>query len=211
MNNSILDAYLDAYLAYDIEAVNNLYKNIKEEKENSNMKHATTIDTYICVGDKKYNIDSMTSRITSRNEHQEINACARLSPYNEFNPYEPEKVIFNDPATIVFWKDGTKTVVKAVYEPFDKEKGLAMAIAKKALGNKGKYFNVFKKFISESDKVEKERKCSKCKTVPPSIDYHDKLNDALQQAYHEAIKNVESFGEALNEISRTWSDYDFRC
>ena len=193
MNNSFLDAY-DAYLAYDIEAVNNYYKNIKGEKENSNMKHATTIDTYVCVGDKKYNIDSMTSRITSRNEYQEISACTHLSPYNEFNPYEPEKVIFNDPATIVFWKDGTKTVVKAVYEPFDKEKGLAMAIAKKALGNKGEYFNVFKKFISESDKVEKERKRSKCNTVPPSIDYHDKLNDAIQQAYHEAIKNVESFG-----------------
>ena len=172
MNNSLLDAYLDVYLAYDIEAVNNLYKNIKEEKENSNMKHATTIDTYICVGDKKYNIDSMTSRITSRNEYQEINACTHLSTYNEFNPYEPEKVIFNDPATIVFWKDGTKTVVKAVYEPFDKEKGLAMAIAKKALGNEGKYFNVFKKFINESGK-----------TVPTSIDYHDKLSDALQQAY----------------------------
>ena len=198
MNNSFLDACLDAYLAYDIEAVNNLYKNIKEEKENSNMKHATTIDTYICVGDKKYNIDSMTSRITSRNEYQEINACTHLSPYNEFNPYEPEKVIFNDPATIVFWKDGTKTVVKAVYEPFDKEKGLAMAIAKKALGNEGKYFNMFKKFINESD------------TVSPSIDYHDKLNGTLQQAYHEAIKNVESFGEALNKVSRTWSDYDFR-
>ena len=206
MNNSLLDAYI----AYDIEAVNNLYKNIKEEKENSNMKHATTLDTYICVGDKKYNIYSMTSNITSRDEYQEINAYTRLTPYNEFNPYEPEKVIFNDPATIVFWKDGTKTVVKAVYEPFDKEKGLAMAIAKKALGNKGEYFNVFKKFISESDKVEKERKCSKCNTVPPSIDYHDKLNDALQQAYHEAIKNVESFGEALNKVSRTWSDYDFR-
>ena len=209
MNNSFLDAY-DAYIAYDIEAVNNFCKNIKEEKENSNMKHATTLDTYICVGDKKYNIDSMTSRITSRDEYQEINACTHLSPYNEFNPYEPEKVIFNDPATIVFWKDGTKTVVKAVYEPFDKEKGLAMAIAKKALGNEGKYFNMFKKFISESDKVEKDRKCSKCKTVPPAIDYHDKLNGALQQAYHEAIKNVESFGEALNKVSRTWSDYDFR-
>ena len=193
MSNSLLDAYL-----YGIEELSNLYKNNKEEKENSNMKHATTIDTYICVGDKKYNIDSMTSRITSRDEYQEINACTRLSPYNEFNPYEPEKVIFNDPATIVFWKDGTKTVVKAVYEPFDKEKGLAMAIAKKALGNEGKYFNMFKKFINESD------------TVLPSIDYHDKLNGTLQQAYHEAIKNVESFGEALNKVSRTWSDYDFR-
>ena len=39
-----------------------------------------------------------------------------------------KKVIFNDPATIVLWSDGTKTVVKAEGEPFDPEKGLAMAI-----------------------------------------------------------------------------------
>lgn len=58
-----------------------------------------------------------------------------------------KKVIFNDPATIVFWKDGTKTVVKANNEPYDPEKGLAMAISKKILGNKGNYFNEFKKWL----------------------------------------------------------------
>ena len=59
-----------------------------------------------------------------------------------------KKVIYNDPATIVFWSDGTKTVVKA--QPgdiFDPEKGLAMAIAKKACGNKGNYYNGFKKWL----------------------------------------------------------------
>lgn len=60
-------------------------------------------------------------------------------------------VIFNDPATIVFWNDGTKTVVKAENEPFDREKGLAMAIAKKHLGNKGNYFETFKKYIKEDE------------------------------------------------------------
>jgi hypothetical protein len=58
-------------------------------------------------------------------------------------------VIFNDPATIVFWEDGTKTVVKAQDEEFDPEKGLAMAISKKALGNQGNYCNEFKKWIPE--------------------------------------------------------------
>ena len=62
-------------------------------------------------------------------------------------PIEIKRVIFNDPATIVFWKDGTKTVVKATNEPFDKEKGLAMCIAKKWFGNTGKYFDIFKQFI----------------------------------------------------------------
>ena len=47
-----------------------------------------------------------------------------------------DKVVFNDPATIVFWKDGSKTIVKCgENESFDPEKGLAMAIAKKAFGN----------------------------------------------------------------------------
>lgn len=50
-------------------------------------------------------------------------------------------VIFNEPATIVFWADGTKTVVKCHAEKFDPEKGLAMAITKKALGNKYDYYN----------------------------------------------------------------------
>lgn len=43
-----------------------------------------------------------------------------------------KNVIFNDPATIVFWGDGTKTVVKCSEDDvYDAEKGLSMAIAKK--------------------------------------------------------------------------------
>ena len=56
-------------------------------------------------------------------------------------------VIYNDPATIVFWKDGTKTVVKADDEEYDPEKGLAMAFCKKVFGNKGNYYKVFKKWL----------------------------------------------------------------
>lgn len=61
---------------------------------------------------------------------------------------EIKKVIFNKPATIVFWADGTKTVVKSHgKEKYDKEKGLAMAISKKVLGNEGRYYDTFKKFL----------------------------------------------------------------
>jgi hypothetical protein len=67
-------------------------------------------------------------------------------------PPEIKEVIFNDPATIVFWSDGTKTVVKAINEPFDKEKGLAMAFMKKHLGNKGRYFETIKKYTKENNK-----------------------------------------------------------
>ncbi len=62
-------------------------------------------------------------------------------------------MIFNDPATIVFWSDGTKTVVKCEYEDFDPEKGFAMAIAKRAFGNQGNYYNIFKKWLSKEESV----------------------------------------------------------
>lgn len=62
-----------------------------------------------------------------------------------------KNVIFNDPATIVFWSDNTKTVVKAQDEPFDPEKGLAMAICKRALGNEGNYYNEIKKWLLKEE------------------------------------------------------------
>lgn len=68
---------------------------------------------------------------------------------------EIKNVIFNDPATIVFWEDGTKTVVKCQDgDKFDHEKGLAMAIAKKAYGNKGSYCNKLKKWLPKEEPVD---------------------------------------------------------
>ena len=59
-----------------------------------------------------------------------------------------KKVIFNNPATIVYWKDGTKTVVKCGKDDtFDAEKGLALCFMKKALGNKGNFNNTIKEYI----------------------------------------------------------------
>ena len=44
---------------------------------------------------------------------------------------EIDRVIFNDPATVVIWKDGKKTIVKTQKgEKYDPEKGLAMAVMK---------------------------------------------------------------------------------
>lgn len=74
-----------------------------------------------------------------------------------------KKVILHNPATIVFWYDGTKTVVKCqdgdVYSP---EVGIAMCYMKKALGNKSNFNNTFKKHISivEKEVVDKPEKKS---------------------------------------------------
>ena len=74
---------------------------------------------------------------------------------NNYRVPQIKDVIYNDPATIVLWMDGTKTVVKCgdcdIYDP---EKGLAMAIAKKALGNQGNYYETFKNWLPEEDELD---------------------------------------------------------
>ena len=61
-----------------------------------------------------------------------------------------KKVIFNKPATIVFWADGTKTVVKcADFDIWDPEKGLVMAVCKRVYGKE--FHKIFKDFMPEED------------------------------------------------------------
>ena len=79
------------------------------------------------------------------------------SVYGATGQFRPQikNVIFNDPATIVFWTDGSKTVVKCQEGDFyDHEKGLAMAISKKILGNNYSYYNTFKKWLKKAPKQE---------------------------------------------------------
>ncbi len=59
-----------------------------------------------------------------------------------------DKVIFNNPTTVVLWKDGTKTVSKAHNgDVFDKEKGLAMCVIRKLCRNRN-YDKVFATWCS---------------------------------------------------------------
>lgn len=46
----------------------------------------------------------------------------------------PKRIIAHGPATIVWWSDGTKTVVKRHSEEDDPEKALAMALARRVWG-----------------------------------------------------------------------------
>ena len=64
-----------------------------------------------------------------------------------------KNVIFAPPATIVYWSDGSKTVVKCSEKDiFDPEKGLAMAIAKRCGGNKGSYYKEIRHWVEKSGK-----------------------------------------------------------
>ena len=98
-------------------------------------------------------------------------------------------IIFNPPATIVFWMDGTKTVVKDQGEVFyDPEKGMAMAVAKKAFGNQGNYYNQFKKYIDIWEKKqEAEFTSSYANTVLG--DLIEKFRNSLIKTNYNTVSN----------------------
>lgn len=103
--------------------------------------------------------------------------------------HEIKKVIFNGPATVVYWEDGTKTVVKCSKDDeFDPEKGLAMAIAKKFFGNENGYSKNIKKW---TDTYKDEDAATSINTGASGVgnSFAD-FADAMTTVLNDIIKNM---------------------
>ncbi len=72
-----------------------------------------------------------------------------------------KNVIFNPPATVVYWTNGTKTVVKCnENDIFDPEKGLALAVAKRCAGNHGAYYAEIRHWVEKCWKGNPNKPCT---------------------------------------------------
>ena len=82
-----------------------------------------------------------------------------------------ERIIFNPPATVVYWIDGTKTVVKTMEgDRFEKYAGFAMACMKKMFGSTGTAKNIMKEFDSTPEpKPKKEEPKPKGPVFDPKM------------------------------------------
>ena len=139
---------------YNIEAI------ISNCSDSLNYK---IFDIEVTISTKELNTITLRKKDKRRNEmpveRKSTSSCVYYASTTAKSISAPsiKKVIFNYPATIVLWSDGSKTVVKCqdgdIYDP---EKGLAMAISKKALGNKGNYCNEFKKWLPEDEEEEEK-------------------------------------------------------
>ena len=106
--------------------------------------------TLVIPSDRYTLMFDCTSKNDSTTKHSALVPKCTPIPTN----YLPEirNVKFNGPATIVFWEDGTKTVVKCQDgDDYSEEVGLAMCIVKKVFGNKSKYNDIFKKWCTSYD------------------------------------------------------------
>lgn len=153
-----------------------------------------------CVGWNKYASDILTNPALAMDIDKEMKMLAKAGLNSLFGVKSVErktdmrikKVYFNDPATVVLWEDGTKTIVKAgkgdIYDP---EKGLAMAIAKKALGNQGNYYEVFKKWLPEEEYDEYEDQLKQMK------EYIDELEKERHEKHQTVMLTPEELAEKL--------------
>jgi len=149
----------------------------------NNVGEATTMEFRAKVED--YNEIEFLINSTNKGKY-EINLLAN----NNFPNIK--KVIFNKPATIVLWEDGTKTVVKCsdkdIWNP---EKGLAMCLIKKICGNDNSYHKIFKKWIPEDEyeffKEALHLLASKC-IIPIPLPPQEKSDIVMKK---KMIENIE--------------------
>ena len=102
-----------------------------------------------------------------------------------------DRIIFNPPATIVFWDDGTKTVVKCMEDqPYEKYAGFAMACMKKMFGSTSRAKAIMKECDEDEIKAAAEElnpnpNPKKNVSKPKFIDLKQLIN-----AFADAVKNV---------------------
>lgn len=97
---------------------------------------------------------------------RDMKALVRLSEMDDMRASslmpKATKCIFDGHATIVFWDDGTKTVVKCqkedYWDKYSEEAGVALCFMKKMLGNKGNFNNTLNELVDDGIKHRAKKK-----------------------------------------------------
>lgn len=106
-------------------------------------------------------VNSVETFVDYLNQDTNVQIDARVANKSrkyptQVNPFNIKRVIFNGPATIVFWNDGTKTVVKCAEEEiYNKRTAIMWAIMKKAYGNSSRVNKAFDELI-EGDEASND-------------------------------------------------------
>lgn len=186
----LVDEWVERIVKYMVEKENNMInKNCESYDKCKRVKGKG-----FCDGcDNMFN--GMFDEAFKKYVQHDIDTLVKTHGYVTFkkpsNPFAIKNVIFNPPATIVFWEDGTKTVVKAgEHDMFDPEKGLAMAISKRALGGKHDYYEPFAKWVG---KYEYQCKKQMRKEWDVNVSAGDEWFSKWAKRQNESCKPMEEF------------------
>ena len=118
--------------------------------------------------------------------------------YETYNPLHVDRIIFSPPATIVFWKDGTKTVVKcADGEPFSEYNGFAAALLKKVFGSN----SAVKKIIQRKKQYDASAKATPASAQTTTLEQRFK---ELVNEYEHLKNRAENLNLYLRKVETTF-------
>lgn len=139
------------------------------------------------------NVGDILSRIEKLENEQKKEDPAPMAPTCKSEPLTIDHVVFSGPATIVFWKDGDKTVVKCTEgDEYSYEVGIAMATLKKIFGSSySAYRHDVRKAINKE--IDRQIRAERKKNTVTKRDAMGlaKIVNAIVDSFNEPKKGTE--------------------
>jgi hypothetical protein len=132
-----------------LDIINELYNDKEIEKKEDKIELSASVP-------QKGKFNSIDSSAINTDDYftfvpKEAVILKSYNPKKVFNVPNVEKVLFRNPATIVWFSDGTKSVAICGYDDvYDKETGMAICLCKRMLGNK-EYRELMDKWCYEKE------------------------------------------------------------
>ena len=110
------------------------------------------------------------------------------------------RIVFSPPATIVFWDDGTKTVVKAMEgENYEKYAGFAMACMKKMFGSTCRAKKIMEECDLENLRPPRAPESKLVVEQPKKSETKTKQNISLNDLLIELLNGIKTITAASKE------------
>lgn len=171
--------YANRYVSFKNQYINDLFNNgkVTDETMKTELRKACCTDL---DAEKKYQ------------EGYKNGFDAGLDEFDE--SITPKQIIYNPPATIVFWEDGDKTVVKCTKgEPFNKYYGFCAALAKRIYGSNSQIMKIVNSgHVTGKESTNRIEKCNK------KIKNHSKNIEQIKYLKYKQHMSYADIAKKLN-------------
>lgn len=202
---TIFKYYYDDETAYvDPDKISNHFDLFMTKERNNNMPPFSNLTvnpyTFTISSSDLRNINfsgSLEKETTKESEKKSEAKAPHYVPY----AYKVKRIIYNDPATIVFWNDGTKTVVKrGENEKFNKYTAFCAALAKKMYGNNSQVNKIVNSGLDETEKRARKSAAKKVENKKP----------VKREIHVNSIHSDENWFHLIRKVTTRFTKQDIR-